>query len=276
MMTRKIVELEGLGCQIGYKHLLKDITWTICEGDRWIVFGMNGSGKTTLLSIIAGFCQLTEGSMRVFGEKIDNENILSMRKKIGWISASFFDKFYSRESAMDIVLSGKYGTLGVQDGITLQERREAKEFLKELGLERYADHSFDMLSKGERQNVLIARALFSHPRILILDEPCTGLDIYNREYLFQSLEKMSHKKDLTIIYVTHYLEEIKPYFDKCLLLRNGRIFSSGRVETLFQDDVMEKFLDCKVAIKKDAEGIMGIEVKNVTAKLVDLLRKEDE
>ena len=87
---------------------------------------------------------------------------------------------------------------------------------------------------------------------------------------------MSHKKDLTIIYVTHYLEEIKPYFDKCLLLRNGRIFSSGRVETLFQDDVMEKFLDCKVAIKKDAEGIMGIEVKNVTAKLVDLLRKEDE
>ena len=270
-MKDNIMEAENISCKVGYRYLLKDIDWQIQEGDRWVVFGMNGSGKTTLLSIMAGFRHYTEGRLRIFGKSISNENILGMRKQIGWVSASFFDKYYSKESVMDIVLSGKYGTLGIGADITLAERKQAKKLLQELGLERQGDHTFDMLSKGERQNVLIARALFPKPRILVLDEPCTGLDIYNREYLFKVMEQLADQEKLTIIYVTHYLEEIKPIFEKSLLLKNGRIFASGSTAELFTDERISAFLDRQVMIKKDEQAMMTIHIPNVEPKMTELL-----
>lgn len=270
-MKDNIIEVENVGCKVGHRYLLKDIDWQIQEGDRWVVFGMNGSGKTTLLSIIAGFRQYTEGKLRIFGREISNENILCIRKQIGWVSSSFFDKYYTKESVMDIVLSGKYGTLGIEEDITLADRKRAKILLLELGLECQAYHTFDMLSKGERQNVLIARALFPKPRILVLDEPCTGLDIYNREYLFKVLEQLANKKQLTIIYVTHYLEEVKPIFEKCLLLKNGRIFDSGGIGEIFNDEKISAFLNRSVSLTKDEQGMMKIHIFNVEPKMADLL-----
>lgn len=172
---------------------------------------------------------------------------------------------------MDIVLSGKYGTLGIGEGITLADRRRAKKLLLELGLECRMEYTFDMLSKGERQNVLIARALFPKPCILVLDEPCTGLDIYNRAYLFKVLEQLAAKERLTIIYVTHYLEEIKPIFEKCLLLKNGRIFDSGNTAELFTDEKISAFLDRSVTIEKDAQNMMQAHIRNVEPKMTDLL-----
>lgn len=270
-MKDSIIEVENISCKMGYRYLLKAIDWQIKEGDRWVVFGMNGSGKTTLLSIIAGFRHYTEGRLRIFGEEISNENCLRIRQQIGWVSASFFDKYYTRESVMDIVLSGKYGTLGIAEGITLADRRRAKKLLLELGLECRTEYTFDMLSKGERQNVLIARALFPKPRILVLDEPCTGLDIYNRAYLFRVLEQLAAKEGLTIIYVTHYLEEIKPIFEKCLLLKNGRIFDSGNTAELFTDEKISAFLDRSVTIEKDTQNMMQAHIRNVEPKMTDLL-----
>ena len=250
-MTDYIVELDRVGFKTGYRYLLNDISWNIKKGEHWVVFGMNGSGKTTLLSIIAGFKHYTEGSMRVFGEVLTNDNILSVRKKMGWVSASFFDKYYSKESALHIVLSGKSGTLGLDETITLEDVRYAKELLEELQLGHRVNHTFDMLSKGQRQNVLIARALFANPEILILDEPCTGLDVYNRSYLFRTIEELSKRKQLTILYVTHYVEEILPMFENTLLLRNGHIFGQGKTESLITSEVMKKFLGYEVDVKHE-------------------------
>ena len=94
---KSILEVKNLSCRVGYKYLLKDINWQVNAGEHWVVFGMNGSGKTTLLSIIAGFKHYTGGEINIFGKKLSNENILSVRKRIGWVSASFFDKYYSKE-----------------------------------------------------------------------------------------------------------------------------------------------------------------------------------
>lgn len=268
-MNDFIIETKNVGCKVGHKYLLKDINWQVKEGERWVVFGMNGSGKTTLLSIIAGFRHYTEGEVRVFGEPLSNERILNVRRQVGWVSASFFDKYYSREAVMDIVLSGKFGTLGVGDEITLADRRLARRLLAELGLARRSDYTFDMLSKGERQNVLIARALFPKPRILVLDEPCTGLDIYNREYLFQTLTQLADRETLSIIYVTHYLEEIKPIFEKSLLLKNGYVFAKGLTEELFTNEKISDFLNHPVAIEKDEDALMQIKVLNVEPKIAD-------
>lgn len=131
-----------------------------------------------------------------------------------------------------------------------------------------------MLSKGERQSVLIARALFPQPRILVLDEPCTGLDIYNREYLFKVMEQLADQEKLTIIYVTHYLEEIKPIFEKSLLLKNGRIFASGSTAELFTDERISAFLDRPVTIKKDEQAMMTIHIPNVEPKMTELLYED--
>jgi len=258
--TNNIIKLKNVSCKAGMKYLLRDINWNVMKGEHWVVFGMNGSGKTTLLSIIAGFKHFSEGTVSILGQEYNNENILEIRKRIGWVSSSFFDKYYTQESALHIVLSGLNGTLGLDDKITLEDVKLAKELLIKLNLGDKINRTFDTFSKGERQNILIARALISRPEILILDEPCTGLDVYNRSLLFQTIEGLSEEKNLTIIYVTHYIEEIIPLFDNMLLLKNGHIFSKGKTEQLITKEIFDEFLGYPVDIYREKNGTYRLEV----------------
>ncbi len=241
---KEVVRLNDLTCLAGNNALLSNIDWTINKGEHWIVFGLNGSGKTTLLSIIAGFRDFSSGSVEVFGSPYEEDNILEKRKRVGWISSSFFDKYYQRESVLNIVLSGISGKLGKNTwDISNSDIKRAKSLLIELGLKDKLHRTFDLLSKGERQNVLIARALISDPELLILDEPGTGLDVFAREYMLETVKMLAEDPERTIIYVTHYTEEILSIFDKCLLLKNGKIYSTGNSKELFTDDKMSEFLD---------------------------------
>ena len=247
-MNDIIIEASHLSVKIGHRYILKDVNWSVRKGERWVVFGMNGCGKTTLLSIIAGFQFQTKGNLAVFGEFYNNENILAFRKKIGWVSASFYDKVYTKESVLDVVLSGKFGTLGLRGGIEDEDIRLVKQLLEELSLSDKLNRPFATLSKGERQNVLIARAMFSKPEVLILDEPCTGLDLYNREHLFATMRDLAQKSNITIIYVTHYVDEVLDIFDHALFLRQGMVINSGSVETMFTSENLTKLLDYPVVM----------------------------
>ena len=100
-----IIKTEHLSCKMGHSYLLKDISWQVQAGENWVVYGLNGSGKTTLLSILAGYKGYSEGQLQIFGQTYTNENVLTLRKKIGWVSGSFFDKHYTKESVLDIILS---------------------------------------------------------------------------------------------------------------------------------------------------------------------------
>ena len=232
-----VVELSG-------EPILKHIDFEINDNSKIAVVGRNGCGKTTLLSIIAGYKGFSGGTLRVFGEEYTAENILDIRKKIGWISSSFFDKYYSNESVLNIVLSGLFGTLGIDCGeVKNEDVIRAMNLLDELGIKKKHKLTFDMLSKGERQNVLIARAFISNPELLILDEPGTGLDVIARENLLDKIRKLSEEQNMTTIYVTHYPEEILPSFDKCLLLRNGTIYQSGVTSELLNSETMSDFLN---------------------------------
>lgn len=265
-----VLTLKKLSCKAGYKYLIRDITWEVKKGEHWIVFGMNGSGKTTLLSIIAGYKHFTSGTVNVLGESFRNDNIIPLRKKIGWVSTSFFDKYYTRESALHIVLSGKCGALGLDESITLEDVLLAKKLLRELGLKNMENRPFDLLSKGERQNILIARALIAKPELLILDEPCTGLDVYNRSYLFHTLELLGMSKELTMIYVTHHVEEILPMFQETLLLKNGCIYSKGATCDAFTDSTMSDFLGYPVRVENDGNRNYRLQVET-SSKLLDIL-----
>lgn len=247
-MENTIIEASHLSVKVGHRYILRDINWSVKKGEHWVVFGMNGCGKTTLLSIVAGVKFQTEGKLTVFGEPYSNENILNFRKKIGWVSASFYDKLYTKESVLDIVLSGKFGTLGLRWGIEDADIQLAKKLLKELSLSDKQNRSFATLSKGERQNVLIARSLLSKPEILILDEPCTGLDLYNRVHLFSTIRELAQKSNITIIYVTHYVDEVLDIFDHALFLRQGMVSNYGSVEEMFTSENMTKLIEYPVVM----------------------------
>lgn len=243
MAEETVIKVKNLSCLSGSQYLLNNISWEVKKGDQWVVFGRNGCGKTTLLSIIAGYKSYHAGTLEVFGETFRADNVLSIRKRIGWISSSFFDKYYHQESVLDIVLSSLSGALGVPFDVTNAQLAKAKRLLTDLGLQDKIHSTFDMLSKGERQHVLISRAFMTDPEILILDEPGTGLDVLARERLLATIKELAAERDTTIIYVTHYPEEILPSFDKTLLLRNGAVYQIGATQDLFTSEVMTDFFN---------------------------------
>ena len=272
-MKPPVVSTKKLGLKIGRQYLLKDINWEIYPKEHWIVFGMNGSGKTTLLSIIAGYRAFNNGDLKIFGENYTNETILALRKQIGWVSSSFFDHYYSHENVLDIVLSGLTGTFSNRGQWTDKEFIQAKALLANLGIGSKTYRAFSSLSKGERQNVLLARALLPKPRLLILDEACSGLDIYARAYLLDTLKYIANETDITMIQVTHQVEEITDVFSNCLLLKMGLQFAAGKIEDIFRKEVLEKFLNYPVTVTHEVDWKISMCVKSQFANVYALTEK---
>lgn len=243
MNAEPIIQIQNLTLQTGSNRLLTDINWTINRGENWIVFGRNGSGKTTLLSTLVGFHKFQRGSLKINGIEFSAENMLQLRQEIGWVSNSFFAQYYRNEKVLDIVLSSWTGTLGVSSFPEDRAVVRAKQLLTELGLRAKIEMPYSTLSKGEQQKVIIARAFLTDPKILIFDEPETGLDVVTREKLSNMIQELSKSDNMTIIYVTHYLEEILTTFDNCLLLKQGTIYKQGKTAQLFSSDVMSDFLN---------------------------------
>lgn len=253
-MSESIIRAQGLGLQVGSRFLLRQINWEVHAGEHWLVFGQNGSGKTTLLSMVAGFKNPTDGRLTVLGEAYSNDNVFALRRQVGWVSSSFFDRFYRYEPALEIVLSGLSGTFGIRSGLRDVDVRRAKTLLAALRLGDKINRPYHMMSKGERQNVLIARALISEPSLLVLDEPSEGLDIYAREYLLQTIRAFAETEKMTILYVTHYPEEIQGFMKKTLLMRHGQIFAQGDTADVLTSDNLSRLMNAPVDVRWLADG----------------------
>lgn len=239
LMNNNVIHIENLNFMAGNRYLLKKIDWDIKQHENWLLFGLNGCGKTTLLSVIAGYGNYTSGTVEVLGKEYSEDTTQQIRSKIGFVSSSFFTKYFKYETVLHVVLSGLTGTLGVNFKISNQDVIRAKKFLIELGVEDKANQPFQELSKGEQQKVLIARALVANPEILILDEPSTGLDLYARDKMLRFIKKIANE-DITIIYVTHYLEEVVADFDQCLVLKEGEIYAKGKTEEILKDGLLQQ------------------------------------
>lgn len=253
-----VLKVNDLCYKSGRRYLLNHINWEVQKGEHWLIFGMNGSGKTTLLSMIAGFKSATSGQLEVLGQHYDSASIYVLRKKIGWISSSFFDKYYKEESALQVVLSGLTGTFNVDDTITDADVRYAKALLWELRMGEKLHQPFGLMSKGERQNVLIARALITKPEILVLDEPGTGLDVYARVHMMNTVRMLAENAGVTILYVTHYPEEIQCFMNKTLLLKNGRVFAQGDTATVLNSKNLSVLLNESVVVQRTENGSISM------------------
>jgi len=259
-----VIQMKNLSFRSGSNHILQNINWTVQQGDHWVLYGMNGSGKTTLLSIIAGFQHYTSGSLTVLGINYDSDEPVSgNQNKIGFVSSSFFDKYLTKESVLNVVLSGKFGTLGLDADITLVDVKRAKALLEELHMEHKMYCTYNILSKGERQSVLLARALIGNPEILVLDEPFSGLDIYNRICFQKKVKELAQNPKLTILYVTHYAEEIdRTIFNKCILLNSGRIFAQGLLDDMLSSKKLNKLIGHGITVSENAKKQLSFCIAN--------------
>lgn len=224
-----LLRLRGVTYRRGSRSILSDVNWAIAPGQHWALLGANGSGKTTLLKLITGYEWVTEGAVEVLGERFGEVNLRELRKLIGWVSFALDPFLPEHDLAADIVVSGFDASLGLYREVTGVERSQAIAAMHRLGIGCRAEQPYRTLSQGERQRVWIARAMIHRPRLLILDEPCAGLDPAARASLLADLgELLASPGGPTLILVTHHLEEIEPYITHALVLRDGTVVASGR------------------------------------------------
>lgn len=245
-----VIKLKNMSLKRDGVWILKGISWEVKKGEHWVLFGLNGAGKTALLNVLNAYQYPTSGDVSVLGIEFGKAPLAeNLRKHIGLVSTSLQEKFYGHNNAFEIVLSGAFASIGLYETPTDKMRSKAITLLKELGCLDYANQSYGTLSQGEKQRVLIARALMAAPQILILDEPTNGLDFLAREKLLESIEKIADdSKAPSIIYVTHYVEEILPVFRHTLLLKKGEVFSSGLTSDMISERTLSDFFELDVSV----------------------------
>jgi iron complex transport system ATP-binding protein len=245
-----VIHMKDVSWINGNRYILRNINWDVRYGEHWAIIGLNGSGKTSLLNIITGYVWPSKGEVNVLGKNFGQYDIRKLRKKIGSVSSYLQEKFYATETAEEIVLSGKYATIGLYDKPKSNDMKKALLLMEQLQCSQVARQLYWTLSQGEKQKVLIARALIHSPRLLILDEPCAGLDILTREHLLDTIENISKQVNApTLIYVSHRIEEILPFFTHTLLLRRGEIHSHGKTREILTKRNLSDFFETTVNMK---------------------------
>ena len=246
-----IIELTSVSWLRSGNIILDQINWKVNKNENWVIFGLNGAGKTSLLKIIAGYMQPSTGQVKVLGREFGRYDLRELRKSIGWVSSSLKEMFYPSETAAEIVIGACDAVIRMLRKPERAELERALMLLRLVGCECLAGRQFSTLSDGERQRVLIARALFNQPALLVLDEPVTSLDYLAREELYLILERLvDDPKSPALIFVTHRFEDIpRQIFSKVMLLDQGSIHSIGSLEEILTAANLSDFLGCPVAVK---------------------------
>lgn len=210
-------------------RILHNVSWNVMPGEHWAILGANGSGKTTLLKVLAGYEPSTKGRLSVLGEVYGQTNWIELRKSIGIVSSTVRQQIPDHEPGLITVISGKYAMIDYWGSIKRADRAEALEILKQINCEHLADRPWLVLSQGERQRILIGRALMAHPRLLILDEPCAGLDPVAREHFLHFINQLAARKTApALLLVTHHVEEIIDQVTHVLVLKEGEVVAAGQ------------------------------------------------
>ncbi len=244
-----IIDLKSASCFIEDKQVLRGIDWTVKPGEHWAVMGLNGSGKTSLLNLLNGYVHLSTGEMRVLGRRYGAYDWRRLRKSIGFISSSIQGRLYGGETALETVLSGIFSTIGLYDQPQKKDNARAQKALAGLRCGHLAPRRYETLSQGEKQKVLIARALVSSPKLLIMDEPCSGLDVFSREDFLSAVHAIGTGPSPALIYVTHHVEEILPVFTHVLLLKAGQVHSAGVAGSVLTSKNLSSFFGVPVRLR---------------------------
>ncbi len=224
--------------------ILDGVDWDIGRGERWAVLGPNGSGKTTLLRVAGMRLLPTRGTVEVLGETYGRSDARAVRRRVSFVSQNILRGLRPDISAHDVVLTGRHAALEIWwHHYDEDDHRRAEQLLADAGMGETAERPFGVLSEGERQKVLLARALMAEPELLLLDEPAAGLDLGARERLVLYLGALAADPVTPpLVLVTHHVEELPAGITHAALLRHGRLVAAGpAVDVLTTDAVSACF-----------------------------------
>ncbi|MGB3485769.1 MAG: ATP-binding cassette domain-containing protein [Mycobacterium sp.] len=229
---RDVIELQDVTFRRNGKQILDGISFTVAQGQHWALLGPNGAGKTTILGFCGAETFPTSGVVRVLGGQLGKVELAQLRRTIGHVNPRHPLDFPLR--LREVVLTGITGTIDIpmRWQPDAEELARVDSLIDTLGLRHRAEERWPTLSQGERGRALIARALVGRPRLLLLDEPSTGLDLAAREQLLETVDALVQAHpELASITVTHHLEELPSATTHVLLLAQGRIVAQGPIET---------------------------------------------
>jgi iron complex transport system ATP-binding protein len=238
-----VLELQDVTYRRDGNEIIRGVSFTVRAGEHWAMLGPNGAGKSTLLGFCGAVTHPSSGTVRVLGEQLGRVELQALRRSIGHVNPRH--PLRSPLTVRDVVLTGITGTIEVplRWRPTAEEAGRAEAVIATLGLAAKAASRWNVLSQGERGRALIARALIGEPRLLLLDEPSTGLDIAAREQLLEYVDVLRETHPgVTSVLVTHHLEELPSSTTHALLIADGLLVAAGPAgEALTSEHVSAAF-----------------------------------
>lgn len=230
-----VLDVAHLRIARGPTVILHDVSWRVEPGQHWAILGPNGCGKTSLLRALTAYLTPTSGTIDLLGRRFGQTDWRDLRTHIGLVTSAVHHLIPPAEPAIETIISGKYAQLDLWGTVRLADRRRAHAILRLIGADHLAGREWVLLSQGERQRVLVGRALMARPRLLILDEPCAGLDPVAREHFLHFIAGLARRANRrrgsdtgpTLVLVTHHLEELMPPFSHVLVMKSGRVVAAG-------------------------------------------------
>ena len=219
-----MVNMKNVSIQYGDKIVLQNINWQVKQGERWLVKGHNGAGKSTLLSLItADNPQAYSQELYLFDKKRGSgESIWDIKKHIGFVSPELHKFFDAGSSVHNVIASGFFDTMGLFRKLNTEQEQRIKDWIHFFHLEEYQNKSLFLLPAGQQRRALLARALIKNPALLVLDEPCQGLDDHQAKQFLQLIDEVCSRSATTLIFVSHYEDEIPACITKKLELQQGK------------------------------------------------------
>lgn len=252
-----LITCQAVGFRRQGTDILADVDWRIERGQHWAVLGPNGSGKTTLLRIACGYLWPTSGRVLRLGQEL--LDLGELRRSIGWISTELVSQVPARDTGLETVVSGRLAQIGLKrlptSRPTEADYADAAAELAKLGCQSLAEKPFGVLSQGERQQVLIARARMARPLMLVLDEPCAGMDPGVRERFLTWLDgRVTSPDSPAVVLVTHHMEEIVSGIENTLILRAGRVHRAGPTRDVVTQTTIEEVYETRLARIEQSGG----------------------
>ena len=248
-----VLEVENLLFRRG-RDILKGINWRVARGEHWCILGPNGCGKTTLINVLTGYDSATGGRMSVDGQVYGESDWREVRKRVGIVASTLTTMLESGEPVIDVVGSGREAMLNLVEQVSDDVYAEASALLEDFGCGHLEGAYWGTLSQGEKQKVLICRALMAKYHLLILDEPCAGLDPVAREVFLRWLATLAAKKSApSMIMVTHHVEEILPCISHVLVLQGGRVVAAGKKEEVLTSAYLTEAYGAPVELTCEGE-----------------------
>jgi iron complex transport system ATP-binding protein len=246
----QVASLTNVLVQRSGKDILGPLSFTVSEGERWVVLGPNGAGKSTLLKLLATEIFPTSGSVKLLDQELGKVDIFELRTRIGVCGSMKHEQIPEDEIVKDVVITAAYAVLGRwNEAYDLWDESRASALLTTFGVRQLGDRLYGTLSDGEKKRVQIARALMIDPEILLLDEPTAGLDLGGREDLLNRFANfaMDQRSPVTLM-VTHHIEEIPVGTTHALLMRDGKIAVSGPVDQVITSQHIGEVFDLAVQV----------------------------